>query len=85
MILMRWDFHENYHLKNGKKDGTDYKIVDKAVWDRLHAQYGGAQIPRISVTVPTEDQTRPDFIVETSLRKFNIITYPRVKYSPKSL
>ena len=37
----------------------------------------------MSVAVPTSDPTKPDYIVEMNLRKFNIITFPRVKYCPK--
>jgi hypothetical protein len=37
------------------------------------------------VAVPTQDPANPDFIVEMQLRKFNIVTFPRVKYLPKTL
>ena len=65
MLMLYGDFSLNFHLKPGKKEGEHYKIVDKEVWDKLHAVYGGTCIPRMSVAVPTQDVTRPDFIVET--------------------
>ena len=40
---------------------------------------------RHSVAVPTENPTRPDFVVEVQLRHFRIITWPRVKYFPRVL
>lgn len=79
------DFSGNLHLKTGKKEEVHYKVVDQEVWNILHAQYGGCQIPRLSVSVPTEDQTKPEYIVEMQQRRFVITTYPRVNYMPKVL
>ena len=35
--------------------------------------------------MPTEEPTRPDHIVEVQLRKFKILTWPKVKYFSRSL
>ena len=52
------------------------------MWDILCGRYGGRPIRRFSITVPTEEPTRPDYVVEIQLRKFRIVTYPKVKYFP---
>ena len=37
-------------------------------------------IPRLSVAVPTIDPGKSDYIVEVAHRRFNLRTYPNVKY-----
>ena len=41
MLMFKDDFFLNYHLKAGKQENVHYKVVDKQVWDKLHAVYGG--------------------------------------------
>lgn len=74
------DIYGYYQLKANAKEGQDFQVVDKEVWEKLSRRYGGHAIPRYSVAVPTENPTRPDYIVEVQLRKFKILTWPRVKY-----
>lgn len=40
---------------------------------------------RKSIAVPTENPERPDYIVEVQLRRFKILTWPKVKYFPRAL
>ena len=79
------DFYGKFYLRDGKKEDTDFKVVDKQVWDKLFSKYGGRELRRKSICVPTDNPQRPDFIVEVQLRRFKIITWPRVKYFPTSL
>lgn len=63
----------------------DFKVVDEQVWEILYNKYGGKELRRKSIVVPTEIPDRPDYIVEIQLRKFRILTWPKVKYFPNSL
>ena len=42
-------------------------------------------MPRTSVAVETEDPLRPDYIVESQYRQFEILTIPKVKYFQEEL
>ena len=79
------DIYCNFQLKPGMKEGQDYQVVNQEMWDILCGRYGGRPIRRFSITVPTEEPTRPDYVVEIQLRKFRIVTYPKVKYFPQSI
>lgn len=57
-------------------------MVDFEIWSKLINRYGGNEIRRKSISVPTEEPTRPDYIVEVQLRRFKILTCPKVKYFP---
>ena len=59
--------------------------MDAEIWERLFSKYGGQEVRRHSTSVPTEDQTRPDYTVEVNLRKFKILTWPKVKYFSQHL
>lgn len=60
-------------------------MVDREIWDILCDRYGGRCIRRYSVAVPTDDPTRPDYIVEVQMRKFKIISWPKVRYFTKNV
>ena len=84
-IVPEEDFYCNYYLQAGKKENQDYRVVDYEVWNKLYSKYGGNEVPRKSIAVPTDNPTRPDYIVEVQLRRFKILTWPKVKYFPQSL
>ena len=73
------------YFRNGKKEDQDFKIVDREVWSKLFSKYGGFEIRRKSIAVPTDDPLRSDFIVEAQLRNFKIQTVPQVKYFGQSV
>ena len=79
------DYFGKFYLKQGKKEDQDFKIVDVQVWNRLYGKYGGKEVRRHSIAVPTDNPTRPDYVVEVELRHFRIVTWPRVKYFPTVL
>ena len=79
------DFYGMFYLKDSKKEDEDFKVVDEQVWNILYPKYGGNEMRRKSITVPTENPERPDYIVEVQLRRFKILTWPKVKYFPQSL
>ena len=81
-IVPEEDFYCNYYLQAGKKENQDYRVVDYEVWNKLYSKYGGNEVPRKSIAVPTDNPTRPDYIVEVQLRRFKILTWPKVKYFP---
>lgn len=62
------------------KEDQDFKVLDDATWQVLFKHYGGKDVPRMSVTLQTEDPSKPDYAVELQLRKFKIATHPRVRY-----
>ena len=74
------EFSNNWHLKRGMKEDQHFKLVDREVWEILFNQYSGRLVPRTSVAVETEDPLRPDYIVESMYRQFEILTIPKVKY-----
>jgi len=74
------DIFNNFYLKPGKKENQDYKVVDQEAWKMLSARYAGIALRRYSIAVPTENPTRPDYLVEVQLRKFKIYTLPKVQY-----
>ena len=74
------DYHGSFYIKNGKKENQDFKVVDGDVWNKLFSKYGGMEIRRKSIAVPTDDPVRSDFVVEVQLRQFKIHTLPQVKY-----
>ena len=79
------DFYGMFYLKDSKKEDEDFKVVDEQVWNILYPKYGGNEMRRKSITVPTENPERPDYIVEVQLRRFKILTWPKVKYFSKQL
>ena len=79
------DYDGSLFIKNGKKEEQDFKVVDREVWQRLSSKYGGAEIKRKSIAVPTDDPVRSDYVVEVQLRNFKIHTEPQVKYFGKRL
>jgi len=36
----------NFVIRNKCREGTDYKLVSKALWEKLHAKYGGLELKR---------------------------------------
>ena len=56
-----------------------YKVVDDLTWQFLYDRYGGNDMLRLSIEVATTS-TQVDHIVEINLRRFTVVTYPRVKY-----
>jgi hypothetical protein len=62
------------------KEEQDYKILDQESWCYLYDLYGGVDIPRYSITVPTATE-KDDYIVETNLRKFCVATLPKVRFA----
>ena len=79
------DYDGAFFIKNGKKEEQDFKVVDREVWQRLSSKYGGTEIKRKSIAVPTDDPVRSDYVVEVQLRHFKIHTEPSVKYFGKRL
>lgn len=79
-ILLTDDFYGHTYLRKGKKEDQDFKVLDEQVWNRLYKKYGGREIRRHSVAVQTENPLRPDYVVEVVLRRFKLLTYPKVKY-----
>ena len=79
------DFYGGFYLRDGVKEDEDFKVLDQQVWNILHPRYGGNELRRKSIAVPTENPERPDFIVEVQLRRIKIVTWPKVKYFPQSL
>jgi hypothetical protein len=70
----------NYHLKDGLKENANYKVLDHATWNYLKSLYGAyIDIPRFSVAVPV-GMDKTDYLVEINLRKFQIVSTPKVKY-----
>ena len=62
------DEYNGFYIKNGKKENQDFKIVDEDVWKKLHSKYGGKELRRKSIAVPTDNPLRSDYIVEVQLR-----------------
>lgn len=80
-ISLMGDFTEPLYLKRSAKENTDYVIVSQEVWEFLAARYGVEHdIPRFSVSVPTDTPGKKDYIVEVHLRRFELRTSPNVKY-----
>ena len=71
-------FFTDYNLKDGAKEDVHYKVLDDETWKFLHARYEGTSIPRLSIKVNVGEKV--DHVVEVNFRKFNMVTYPRVKY-----
>ena len=71
-------FSQTWHLKNGLKEDVHYKVFDDATWNFLHSKYSGTDMPRLSIAVLNGESV--DHVVEVNLRKFKIVTYPKVKY-----
>ena len=71
-------FYTDYNLKDGAKEDVHYKVLDDETWKFLFARYGGVSIPRLSIKVNVGE--KEDHVVEVNFRKFNMVTYPRVKY-----
>ena len=76
MFIFNVDFFHNYHLKQNLKEDQHYKVLDDHIWKYLFNIYGGKDVPRVSITVRTEDISKPDYVVETMLRRFKIVSYP---------
>lgn len=72
--------HNNYFLKDGLKENANYKVLDHATWSYLKSLYGAANdVPRFSIAVPV-GMDKTDFLVELNVRRFKIVSHPRVKY-----
>jgi hypothetical protein len=76
-------FFTDYNLKDGAKEDVHYKVLDDEAWKFLHSRYGGTSIPRLSIKVNVGE--KEDHVVEVNFRKFNMVTYPRVKYLSRGL
>ena len=62
------DYYGGLYLRDGVKEDEDFKVLDQEVWNILYPRYGGNELRRKSIAVPTENPERPDFIVEVQLR-----------------
>lgn len=72
--------YNNYYLKDGLKENSHYKVLDHATWSYLKSLYGAVNdIPRFSIAVPV-GMDKTDFLVELNVRRFKIVSQPRVKY-----
>lgn len=71
-------FSQSWHLKDGLKEDVHYKVFDDATWHFLYSKYGGTDLPRLSIAVPNGDSV--DHVVEVNLRKFKVLTFPKVRY-----
>jgi len=60
------------------KEDVHYKVLDDSTWNYLFNKYNGVDIPRLSIAVPNGDSI--DHIVEVNLRKFKVVTFPKVRY-----
>ena len=60
------------------KEDVHYKVFDEATWNFLYSKYGGTDMPRLSIAVPNGESL--DHVVEVNLRKFKVVTYPKVRY-----
>lgn len=79
-FFFKQDFFYNMHLKSSVKEDVHFKVVNDTVWRKLYTQYGGQDLPRVSVSVPTDVDEKLDFIVEVQHRRFKIGVYPGVRY-----
>lgn len=79
MLILDDYWKGNYHLKDGIKEDVHYKVVDDITWRFLYEIYGGTDMPRLSIQVPTSTD-KYDHLVEINLRRFTTMTQPRVKY-----
>ena len=71
-------FFTDYNLKDGAKEDVHFKVLDEASWNYLFSKYNGQSIPRLSIKINVNE--KEDHTVEVNFRKFNLVTYPRVKY-----
>jgi hypothetical protein len=71
-------FFTDYHLKDAAKEDFHFKVLDAETWKYLFARYEGQSIPRLSIKVNVDE--KEDHVVEVKFRKFNVVTYPRVRY-----
>ena len=60
------------------KEDVHYKVLDDSTWNYLFNKYNGVDIPRLIIAVPNGDSI--DHIVEVNLRKFKVVTFPKVRY-----
>jgi hypothetical protein len=72
-------FYNGNYLKDRLSEDVHYKVVDERTWSFLFEIYGGQDLPRLSIAVPTSTD-KDDYIVEINLRKFNIVTLPNIRY-----
>ena len=49
------DYYGKFYLLDGKKEDQDFKVVDEQVWNKLFSKYGGRELRRKSIAVPTEN------------------------------
>ena len=62
------------------KENSNYKVLDHSTWNYLKSLYGAVNdIPRFSVAVPV-GMDKTDYLVELNVRRFQIVSQPRVKY-----
>jgi len=64
VLVTSQDYFGSFYLKDGKKEDVDFKVVDEQVWEILYNKYGGKELRRKSIAVPTEIPDRPDYVVE---------------------
>lgn len=70
----------NLHLSNGNQEEVNYSVLDYDTYQFLKNRYGSAtDIPRFSIAVPCGIE-KTDYVVEINLRKFQIVSWPFVKY-----
>jgi len=74
------EFFERYHLLPIKKEEQDFVVLSDDVFHFLLSIYGGNDLPRVSVGVPTSTD-QEDYIVETHLRYFKVVSLPGIKYN----
>ena len=60
------------------KEDEHYKVLDEQTWNYLFNKYSGVDIPRLSIAIPSGDSI--DYVVEVNLRKFKVVTFPKVRY-----
>lgn len=49
------DYYGKFYLADGKKEDQDFKVIDEQVWNKLFSKYGGRELRRKSIAVPTEN------------------------------
>lgn len=73
------------HLKNGLKEDKDYKLLDHRSWKIFKRQNSKlVDVPRFSIGVSQGTEEQPsseEFVVESNFRRFEVIAYPKVKYT----
>jgi len=55
-------------------------LLPDEAWKYLHEIYGGVDIPRYSIEIPTDDEDRKEFMIEVFYKKLCIYILPKVKH-----